>query len=128
MIAATFHGSSYAPPNYDFDTIEVFPSLEGVIDALFDRYASNGRRLIDSTFLDGSGQSVYWPTVGAGDSFTCYLMPEPAEDDGETAEDALEGARLTVHTAVHGGWSDYTVTLDETIDGDLTVVVRKAGL
>lgn len=128
MIAATFHGSIYSPPNYDFDTIEVFTSLEDVIDALFDRYASNGRRLINSTFLDGSGQSVYWPTVGQGDSFTCYLMPEPAEDDEETAEDALEGARLAVHTAVHGGWSDYTVTLDESAEGTLRVIVEKAGL
>ena len=124
MIAATFHGSSYAPPNYDFDTIEVFDTLEDVIEALFDRYASNGQRLIDSTFLDGSGQSVYWPTVGEGDYFTCYRTTPIDEAD----EDAVEGRRLEVHTAVHGGWHDYTVTLAGGYDGSLMVTVLKAGL
>ena len=124
MIAATFHGASYAP-SYDFDTIEVFPSLEQVIEALFDRYSSNGQRKIDSTYLDGSTQSVYWPTVGAGDYFTCYLHGDVTEEEGE---DALEGMRLDIHTAVHGGWKDYTVTLDESDEGTLRVIVERAGI
>lgn len=131
MIAATFHGASYGPPNYDFDSIEVFPSLEDALEALFDRYASNGRRQIASTFLDGSGRSVYWPTVEIGDYFNCYRMPEPEQDDTVTAAEALEGARLAVHTAVHGGWWDYRLALADAGDNDdvaVTVTVTKAGL
>ncbi|QWY82833.1 hypothetical protein PP641_gp093 [Arthrobacter phage SilentRX] len=123
MIAATFHGAHYAPPNYDFDTIEVFPSLEDAIDALFDRYASNGRRLIDSRFLDGSGQSVFWPTVEIGDSFKCYRVP------GFRDVEIGEGERLEVHTAVHGGWWDYEITLASAGDNDdVAVTVTKVGI
>ena len=122
MIAATFHGASYAP-SYDFDTIEVFPSLEEVIEALFDRYSANGQRKIDSKYLDGSEKSVFWPSVSAGDSFNCYLLtPEP----GQTELD--EGLVLEAHTAVHGGWKDYTVTLDESPEGTLRVIVERAGI
>jgi hypothetical protein len=128
MIAATFHGASYAPPNYDFDTIEVFPSLEDVIEALFDRYSSNGKRLVESTYLDGHTTDVYWPTVQVGDGFTCYRMPEPDPDPEITATEALESARLEVHTAVHGGWHDYIVTLAESGEGTLVVQVERAGI
>jgi hypothetical protein len=126
MIAATFHGASYAPPNYDFNAIEVFPSLEDVIEALFDRYSSNGQRKIDSTYLDGSKQSVFWPTVSVGDSFNCYLlgtkslMPEYPALNEELVMEA--------HTAVHGGWKDYTVTLAESDEGTLRVIVERAGI
>ena len=122
MIAATFHGASYVP-SYDFDTIEVFPSLEDVIEALFDRYSSNGQRKIDSTYLDGSTKSVFWPTVGAGDSFNCYLLT-PEEGVTELNEDLV----MQAHTAVHGGWRDYTVTLDESDEGTLRVIVERAGI
>lgn len=130
MIAATFHGAHYSPPSYDFDSIEVFPSLEDAIEALFDRYSSNGRRLIDSTYLDGSGTSVYWPTVEIGDSFNCYRMPYVDDnDDTITAEEALEGARLEVHAAVHGGWWDYKIALTSAGDNDdVAIEVTKAGI
>lgn len=130
MIAATFHGTNYSPPNYDFDTIEVFPSLEEVIEALFDRYSANGKRTCPATYLDGSGSHVYYPTVEAGTYFTCYRMPEPDPDPDVTATEALEGVRLEVHTAVHGGWKDYTVTLDWSRHDDeqLVVAVEKAGI
>lgn len=126
MIAATFHSLHYSPPNYDFDTIEVFASLEEVIEALFERYSSNGRRLIDSTYLDGHTESVYWPTVEAGASFTCYLM----EGDSLFTDfpDIHEGIMLGVHTAVHGGWKDYTVTLVESEQGSLVAMVERAGI
>lgn len=123
MIAATFHGASYAPPSYDFDTIEVFPSLEQVIEALFDRYSANGQRKIDSAYLDGSTKSVFWPTVGAGDAFHCYLLtPEPGQTDLD------ERLVMEAHTAVHGGWKDYTVTLVESPEGSLMVTVERAGI
>lgn len=125
MIAATFHGASYAPPNYDFNAIEVFPSLEEVIEALFDRYSANGQRTIDSEYLDGSKQSVFWPTVGAGDSFTCYLI---TAKPGHTGSDLTEDQVMEAHTAVHGGWKDYTVTLDESDEGTLRVIVERAGI
>jgi hypothetical protein len=124
MIAATLKGPNYQPINYDFDSIEVFDTLEDVIEALFDRYTSNGQRLIDSTFLDGSGQSVYWPNFDAGHTFTCYRTTPIDEAD----EDAVEGRRLEVHTAVHGGWHDYIVTLTESEQGTLTAVVERAGI
>jgi len=123
MIAATFHGASYAPPNYDFNAIEVFPSLEEVIEALFDRYSSNGQRKIDSAYLDGSKQSVFWPTVGAGDSFNCYLLTQEEGTTGLTEQMVLDA-----HTAVHGGWKDYTVTLVESEQGSLVAMVERAGI
>ena len=123
MIAATFHGTNYAPPNYDFDTIEVFPSLEQVIEALFDRVSSNGQRRIDSGYLDGSKKSVFWPTVGVGDGFTCYLLT-PEEGVTELNEDLV----MEAHTAVHGGWKDYTVTLVESEQGSLVAMVERAGI
>jgi hypothetical protein len=123
MIAATFHGASYSPPSYDFDTIEVFPSLEDVIEALFDRYSSNGQRKVDSTYLDGSTQSVFWPAVGAGDYFTCYLL---TQEEGTTG--LTESMVMDAHCAVHGGWKDYTVTLDQPDEGTLRVIVERAGI
>ena len=124
MIAATLKGPSYSPINYDFDSIEVFDSLEDVIEALFDRYSSNGQRTCPATYLDGSGSHVYYPTFGEGMSFTCYRAPEILN---ETDEEQVEARRLEVHTAVHGGWKDYTVTLAET-DGTLIVMVERAGI
>lgn len=123
MIAATFHGTHYSPPNYDFDTIEVFPSLEQVIEALFDRYSANGQRHIDSAYLDGSTKSTFWPNVGVGDGFNCYLLT-PEEGVTELNEDLV----MEAHTAVHGGWKDYTVTLVESEQGSLLVTVERAGI
>jgi hypothetical protein len=123
MIAATFHGTNYSPPNYDFDTIEVFPSLEEVIEALFDRYSANGQRQIDTAYLDGTTKSTFWPNVEAGDSFTCYLLT-PEAGQAELNEDLV----MEAHTAVHGGWKDYTVTLDESDEGTLRVIVERAGI
>ena len=127
MIAATFRSPNYSPPNYDFDTIEVFPSLEDVIEALFDRYSSNGQREIHSEFLDGHSESVLMPNVEAGASFTCYRHNAelPAGDDLEPLD---EDVVLEIHTAVHGGWKDYTVTLQTGHFGDVVVEVQKAGI
>lgn len=123
MIAATFHGKNYSPPNYDFDTIEVFPSLEQVIEALFDRYSANNKRPVDSAYLDGSSKHTFWPNVEAGDGFTCYLLT-PEEGQTELNEDLV----MEAHTAVHGGWKDYTVTLAESDEGTLRVIVERAGI
>lgn len=129
MIAATFHGSSYSPPNYDFDTIAVFPSLEEAIDQLFNLYTSGHRHEVSTTYLDGHSECVLMPGVEIGDSFTCYLMPELDDsDDLESAVEALEGRRLAVHTAVHGGWNDYILTLATGTRGDVVVEVSKAGI
>lgn len=124
MIAATFRGAHYSPPNYDFDTIAVFHSLEDAIEALFERYTANGQHTITTTYLDGHIEGTLWPTVGVGDLFTCYLMPEV--DDHNDPEE-VEGARLEVHTAVHGGWRDYTLMLADR-DGDVIVEVWKEGI
>jgi hypothetical protein len=123
MIAATFHSTHYSPPNYDFDTIEVFPSLEEVIEVLFDRYSSNGKRIIESTYLDGHAENVAWPTVEAGAYFTCYLLTAEESSAGIT-----EDQRMEAHTAVHGGWKDYTVTLVESEQGSLVCQVERAGI
>ena len=123
MIAATFHGTHYSPPNYDFNTIEVFPSLEQVIEALFDRYSANGKREIRAEFLDGHTEEAYWPNVGAGDSFTCYLL---TQEEGTTH--LTEQMVMEAHTAVHGGWKDYTVTLASSDEGTLRVIVERAGI
>ena len=129
MIAATFHGTHYSPASYDFATIEVFPSLEEVIEALFDRYSANGQRTIDSTYLDGSTTSTFWPNVEAGDSFNCYLLQEDDDPDAVRDDAGLtEQIVMEAHTAVHGGWRDYTVTLDESDEGTLRVIVERAGI
>jgi len=124
MIAATLKGPSYQPINYDFDSIEVFNSLEDVIEALFERYSSNGQRTCAATYLDGSGTDVYYPDFGAGMTFTCYRLntSEPIVD--ELHEDTV----MEAHTAVHGGWHDYIVTLTESEQGTLTAVVERAGI
>jgi hypothetical protein len=124
MIAATLQGPSYSPINYDFDSIEVFASLEDVIEALFERYSANGRFTCPATFLDGSTSEGYFPAFGEGMSFTCYRVTDIEDDEDD--ED-LEGQRLEAHTAVHGGWKDYTVTLTDN-EGTLVAVVEKAGL
>lgn len=123
MITATFRSPNYSPPNYDFNTIEVFNTLEEVIEALFDRYSSNGQRLIESTYLDGHTENVYWPNVEAGASFTCYLM-----SDNFKSPALKEEAIMDIHTAVHGGWKDYTVTLVESEQGSLVAMVERAGI
>jgi hypothetical protein len=123
MIAATFHGKNYSPPNYDFDTIEVYPSLEQVIEALFDRYSATNQRPLHSDYLDGSTKSTFWPAVEAGDSFTCYLL---TQEEGTTG--LTESMVMDAHCAVHGGWKDYTVTLDQSDEGTLRVIVERAGI
>lgn len=123
MIAATYSGPNYSPPNYDFNTIEVFDSLEEVIEALFDRYSSNGQRTVDSTYLDGHTENTFWPNVEAGATFICYLLTQEEGTTGLTEQMVMEA-----HTAVHGGWRDYTVTLDESDEGTLRVIVERAGI
>lgn len=123
MIAATFHGANYSPPNYDFNTIEVFPSLEQVIEALFDRYSSNGQRQVESAFLDGHTENAFYPNVEVGSSFTCYLLTQEEGTTGLTEQMVMEA-----HTAVHGGWKDYTVTLAESEQGSLVAMVERAGI
>lgn len=123
MIAATLHGPNYWAPSYDFDTIEVFDSLEQVIEALFDRYSSNGRRHCDAKFLDGHTTSTLYPGFDPGTSFTCYLL---TQEEGTT--DLTEDMVMQAHTAVHGGWKDYTVTLVNSDEGELSVKVERAGI
>lgn len=127
MIAATLHGPNYASPSYDFDTIEIFHSLEDVIEALFERYSSNGQLDCDSTYLDGHTESTLYPGFDAGQYFHCYRIPEWIEDE-QYHPDELEGYRLQAHTAVHGGWRDYTVTLAESEQDHLIVTVERAGI
>jgi hypothetical protein len=122
MIAATLHGPSYDSINYDFDSIEVFASLEEVIEALFERYSSNGQFTCEAAYLDGHTDSTYYPAFDPGTYFTCYRIAD-IEDDTD-----LEGQRLEAHTAVHGGWRDYTVTLVQSEEGALSVTVEKAGI
>lgn len=126
MIAATMHGPNYASPSYDFDTIEVFGSLEDVIEALFDRYSSNGQRECDAAYLDGHTESVLFPAFDAGQYFHCYQMG--TDSLSTDFPEIHEGIMLEVHTAVHGGWRDYTVTLTESEQGTLMVTVERAGI
>ena len=124
MIAATLHGPNYFSPNYDFDTIEVFPSLEEVVQALFERYSSNGRHQCEATYLDGHTESALYPAFG-GAYFVCYLLTQEAG-----SHELTEGMRMEAHTAVHGGWRDYTVALDWAREDEdkLIVTVDRAGI
>jgi hypothetical protein len=124
MIAATFAGPNYFSPSYDETSIEVFSTLEDVIEALFDRYSSNGKREVAYETLDGRRHSTHFPGVEAGTAFTCFLLSEPVTWDNYADEENIE----TVMTAVHGGWKDYTVTLVESEQGSLLVTVERAGI
>ena len=124
MIAATFHGPNYFTPNNDESSIEVHDTLEDVIEALFDRYSSNGRRHVSYTMLDGKHYDVLFPGVEAGTYFTCFLLSEHVTRDTIHSDEDIE----EVMTAVHGGHWDYTVSLVEAEQGSLVCQVERAGI
>lgn len=121
MIAAILNGPSYGAPNHDERTIEVFNHLGEVIDALFDRYSSNGKRTCDVVTLDGKIERTLFPTFGEGCQFTCYEVSDPSLANRETLV-------MEVLTAVHGGHWDYDVELIATDSELLTVNIEKAGV
>jgi len=125
MIAATLHGPDYWAPNHDETTIEVFNTLEDVIEALFQRYSANGAYDLHYTTLDGKEHDVRFPTFGAGCALTCYLTDGDHPDRIYTEEGALE-----VLSAVHGGYWDYIVALDwaREDENQLIVTVLKSGV
>ena len=126
MIAAVLNGPSYGAPNHDERSIEVFNNLGEVIDALFDRYSSNGKRTCDVRTLDGGHALTLFPTFGEGCQFTCYEVLAPSLVTRTAGE--RESIVMEVLTAVHGGHWDYDVELITT-DGDLlTVNIEKAGV
>lgn len=124
MIAMTFGGPSYFSPNHDETTIEVFPDLGAVIDALIDRHESNGARYCGLVRLDGEEQSTRFPLF---DDITahCYVVPNVNYRqfvDGTHVE--REDIITNVLTAVHGQHWDYKLDLLDTGDDDLHVAVR----
>lgn len=123
MIAATFAGPNYFSPNHDESSIEVHPTLEDVIEALFQRYSSNGRYELHYTTLDGAEHDVAFPGVEEDTSMTCYLT------DGDNPDRIFtEAGVLEVLSAVHGGHWDYKVTLMHNEQGTLTAAVERAGI
>ena len=69
MIAATFHGPNYWAANHDETTVEIYDDLGQVIEALFDRTDSNGRRDCSYDTLDGAHHSVRFPDVSPVEYF-----------------------------------------------------------
>lgn len=127
MIAATLHTPSNWLPNNDADTIEIFDNLEQVIDALFDRYSSNGKRECQAEYLDEHTTLSLYPTFEPGSYFICYLIPEWDRDE-VYHPDELENHKLSALAMIHNGWRDYTVTLVRSDEDELHVAVQKAGL
>lgn len=123
MIAATFHSPMYSPPNNDESSIEVFPTLKDVIEALFSRYTSNGKYEQHYTTLDGKEHDAAFPNVEAGTYLTCYLTDGDHPDRIFTEDGVME-----VLSAVHGGHWDYTVSLVESEQGSLVCQVERAGI
>lgn len=126
MIAAVLNGPSYGAPNHNERTIEVFDHLGEVIDALFDRYSSNGKRTCDVRTLDGGHALTLFPTFGEGCQFTCYEVLAPSLVTRTAGE--RESIVMEVLTAVHGGHWDYNVELTLADNGMLAVTVEKAGV
>lgn len=122
MIAATLSGPSYFSPNHDEHNIEVFATLQDVIEALLNRYAANGQYELAYTTLDGVEHSTRFPSFDVGTTFTCYLLGVNYQSPALRQDEVDE-----VLTAVHNhGW-EYTVTLDGQA-GIAVAVVEKAGI
>jgi hypothetical protein len=107
MIAATLHGPNYFSPNHDETTIEVFASIAEAIEALFERYSSNGKRSCTYNTLDGRRHSVLFPVFGEGTRFECYGI-EGLVDRGIADEVQV----MSTLAAVHSGVRDWTLTLE----------------
>lgn len=116
MIAATLTGPHHFAPNYDESSIELFENLDEAVDALFERYSSNGSRQCTVRTLDGRTEETYFPAFGEESKFTCYKITTEQPDTDE------------VLSAVHGGWWDYTVELRRPHGDLLSAIVEKAGL
>lgn len=116
MIAATLFGPNYFAPSHDESTIEVFDTLEDVIDILRVRYMGNGRGESPVKRLDGTEERVVFPAFHEGHGFRCHYFPGPETSDSGV-QDAL--------TSIHNGWVDYVCTLKND-DGELSVEVRFA--
>lgn len=120
MILATLNG-----PNYSTATttaaadIEVFDSIGDVIDALVNRYVSNGRRGCDVRTLDGNSVVTYFPAFEHGHHFTCYRF------DGDLKDPAQVSAALIVVQC--GSW-DYGAVIDRDADDDTCIRIEVAGL
>lgn len=127
MIAATLTGPSYFAPSYDESSIELFENLDEAVDALFDRYSSNGSRPCTVRTLDGRTEEAYFPAFGEESKFTCYkIVTNPVTE--ALSELFREETVGEVLSAVHGGWWDYTVELRRPHGDLLSAIVEKAGL
>lgn len=120
MIAATFAGPNYFTPNHDETSIEVFDNLGDAIEALLDRYKSNGRYPQPVVTLDGTTRSVLFPNVDEDTYFDCYVLSGDVTPDSIHSDEDIE----EVLTAVHGGVWDWRLVLasDETADVFVKVV------
>lgn len=126
MIAAILSGPNYWAPNHDEHSIEVFNHIGEVVEAMFDRYASNGKRTCDVVTLDGKITKTLFPTFGEGCQFTCYEVPSVSLTNG--VKGTYEEIVMEVLTAVHGGHWDWDVELIATDSELMTVNVEKAGV
>lgn len=129
MIAAILSGPSYGAPNHDERSIEVFNHIGEVVEAMFDRYSSNGKRTCDVRTLDGGLNLTLFPTFGEGCQFTCYeIAASVPMTTGQVSTQLRESVVMEVLAAVHGGHWDWDVELIATDSELMTVNVEKAGM
>lgn len=124
MIAATLHGPNYWAPNHDEHTIEVFENLGAAIEALIERYRSNGQRQCEISYLDGATESSLFPAFEIGTYLQCYTMG--TDTLFTDFPDLHEGVVTEVLAAVHGGHRDWTLFLSTTEGDDPAVVAVPA--
>ena len=120
MIAATLHGPNYWAPNHDEHTIEVFENLGAAIEALIERYRSNGQRQCEISYLDGTTESSLFPAFEIGTYLQCYTI------EGHVDRIPDEVQVMNTLSAVHGGYRDWALFLSTAEGDDLAVVAVPA--
>jgi hypothetical protein len=112
MIAATLSGPNYFSPSHDEYSTELFDDLGAAVEALLDRYNSNGARSCHVDWLYGSSEDVTFPAFGEGTSLTLYLLPDPEPADAADPDALTEHYISEALPAIHVRAFDYTLTLE----------------
>lgn len=113
MIAAVLTGPAHWAPNHDEHSIEVYENLGDAMEALVDRYRSNGRD-VTITYLDGRTECAAWPAFSIESGFECYILPDEVTPDSLGSDAAIEATL----PSVHGGYIDWRLILTTHGDDD----------
>lgn len=82
-VLATFYEPGYSPPNH-WLSVEVWPSIKAAEDSLVRRWLWGAYQKVDTTYVDGRTEEVWWPGVGDEAELLLYACPP-----GELTEDLV---------------------------------------